>query len=129
MGQARQILIQKAQQNYPGGDYRRIRYVKQAARIAYEGVILALEAYLPASGLANGSKYPEIDGYRTRLSKHSVDLVALLHQVYGQLYLSAYYHGNPSVRGLTKGLWAAEELTAKLSPVLTEGEHQRNLPT
>ena len=103
--------------------------MKQAARLAYKGVILALEAYLPASGLANGSKYPEIDGYRTRLSKHSVDLVALLHQVYGQLYLSAYYHGNPSVRGLTKGLLAAEELIAKLSPVSTEGEHQRNLPT
>lgn len=108
LNNARLTLKEKAGKK--DGEYADIKYVQTAAGTAYVGVLLALDEYLRRKDGGNFVKPKSIEEYRTRLAKHNKKLLALLNEAYGDLHISLYYHGIPSVRIMNNGLKTAEEI-------------------
>ncbi len=107
---AKQTLKEKAGKK--DGEYADVKYVQSAAGIAYVGVLLALDEYLLRKEGNNFTKPRSIEEYRTRIVKYNKKLLALLNEAYGDLHISLYYHGIPSVRIMTNGLNTAKEIIA-----------------
>lgn len=110
LNNARRILKENAGKK--DGEYADIKYVQMAAGTAYVGVLMAIDAYLQQKEGTKYSKPKSIEEYRTRVAKQNKKLLALLNEAYGDLHLSAYYHGNPSVRIMNNGFSTAEEILA-----------------
>lgn len=108
LSNARLTLKEKAGKK--DGEYADIKYVQTAAGTAYVGVLLALDEYLRRKDGGNFVKPKSIEEYRTRLAKHNKKLLSLLNEAYGDLHISLYYHGIPSVRIMNNGLKTAEEI-------------------
>ena len=105
---AKETLSQKAGKK--DGEFADIKYVKSAAAIAYSGVLLAIDEYLSRKEGLKYTKAQSIEEYRTRLAKQNKKLLSLLNETYGELHISLYYHGIPSVRIWNNGLNAANEI-------------------
>lgn len=108
LSNARLTLKEKAGKK--DGEYADVKYVQTAAGTAYVGVLLALDEYLRRKEGGNFIKPKSIEEYRTRLAKQNKKLLALLNEAYGDLHISLYYHGIPSVRIMNNGLKTAEEI-------------------
>lgn len=92
------------------GEYADIKYVKTAAGTAYAGVLLAIDEYLRRKEGLKFEKPKSIEEYRTRVAKQNKKMLSLLNEAYGDLHISLYYHGIPSVRLMNTGLGAALEI-------------------
>lgn len=92
------------------GEYADIKYVKTAAGTAYIGTLLAIDEYLIRKEGGKFTKPKSIEEYRTRIAKQNKKLLSLLNEAYGDLHISLYYHGIPSVRIMTNGLATALEI-------------------
>ncbi len=110
---AKQILKDKAGKK--DGEYADIKYVKMAAGTAYSGVLLAIDEYLSQKEGLKFTKPKSIEEYRTRIAKQNKKLLSLLNEAYGDLHISLYYHGIPSVRIMTNGLKTANEILEYLN--------------
>ena len=108
LANARTILKESAGKK--DGEYADIKYVQMAAGTAYVGVLLAVDTYLQAKEGGKFTKPKSIDEYRIRVAKQNKKLLSLLNAAYGELHLSGYYHGNPSVKLMQSGLQAAEDI-------------------
>ncbi|MBC3788484.1 DUF5618 family protein [Spirosoma utsteinense] len=106
--QAQQILLLKAGEK--DGEYARVRYVKMAARIAFNAILVAIDSYLKARQTAIVKRPKSIEDYRKRVAEYNQQLHGLLNAAYGELYLSGYYHGNPSKLLMARGLATAYEI-------------------
>ncbi|WP_394990102.1 DUF5618 family protein [Emticicia sp.] len=105
---AKLTLKQKAGKK--DGEYADIEYVQIAAQTAYVGVLLAIDEYLLRKEGNKFSKPKSIEEYRTRIAKLNKNLLSLLNEAYGDLYICLYYHGIPSVRVMNNGLGVALEI-------------------
>jgi Domain of unknown function (DUF5618) len=92
------------------GIYGDVKYVKTAAGTAYSGVLLALDEYLKRKEGLKYTKPKSIEEYQTRIAKQNKKLRALLSEVYGDLHIALYYHGNDSVKLMENGLSTAKEI-------------------
>lgn len=92
------------------GEYADIKYVQTAAGTAYVGVLLAIDEYLLRKEGNKFTKPLSIEDYRKRIAKQNKKLLSLLNEAYGDLHISLYYHGIPSVRIMTNGLQTAKEI-------------------
>jgi Domain of unknown function (DUF5618) len=105
---AKDTLSEKAGKK--DGEYAVIKYVKMAAGIAYSGVLLAVDEYLMRKEGPKFTKPHSIEEYRTRVAKQNKKMLSYLNEAYGDLHLSLYYHGVPSVRIWNNGLTAANSI-------------------
>lgn len=110
---AKEILKEKAGKK--DGEYADIKYVQMAAETAYNGVLLAIDEFLRQKEGLKFSKPKSIEEYRTRVAKQNKKLLALLNEAYGDLHISLYYHGIPSVRIMSNGLKTAQEIAEFIS--------------
>ena len=92
------------------GEYADIKYVQTAVGTAYVGVLLAIDEYLLRKEGNKFTKPLSIEDYRKRIAKQNKKLLSLLNEAYGDLHISLYYHGIPSVRIMTNGLQTAKEI-------------------
>ncbi|MFN8356262.1 MAG: DUF5618 family protein [Spirosomataceae bacterium] len=109
---AQEILKTKAGKK--DGQYADIKYVQMASGTAYNGVLLAIDGYLANKEGLKFVKPKSIEDYRARLAKQNKKLLALLNEAYDELHLAGYYHGTPSVRTISNGLNAANEILTYL---------------
>jgi hypothetical protein len=108
IGRAEQIVREKVGEK--DSDYAEVEYVQMAAGVAYEGVLIAIDAYLERKEGLKYKKPQSIEEYRTRVTKQNKKLLPLLNEAYGTLYIILHLHGVPSSRVMIKGLNSAKEI-------------------
>ena len=105
---AEKILKEKAGKK--NGEYANIEIVQTASRIAYDAVILAIDAYLEEKEELKFTKPNNIEEYRLRVAKQNEELLNSLNAAYDMLYLVGFYHGTLSKRTMANGLSAARTI-------------------
>lgn len=102
-----------------GRYYQDRKYVRTACGTAYNGTILALEAFLEIKGKPierkKGSRV-SVDDYRKRLALLDKKLLTNFNTVYNILQLSGYYEGETNYLIIREGLESATEVVNKIRP-------------
>jgi hypothetical protein len=98
--------------------YKDRKYVRMACGTAYNGVLLALDAYLKLKDVELPKrKRPSIDFYVRNISKIDGKLLKYLDAAYDTLHLSGYYDGNLDARVIHAGFDNAYEIINKIKPL------------
>ena len=84
IGRAEQIVREKVGEK--DGDYAEVEYVQMAAGVAYEGVLIAIDAYLERKEGLKYKKPQSIEEYRTRVTKQNKKLLPLLASCCGKSF-------------------------------------------
>jgi hypothetical protein len=110
------------------------KYVRMACGTAYNGVLIALDAWLVMKGVqeptkeqvrnANGKKKKKpsskprysIDYYKYHVAQLDGKMSATLHSVYNVLHLAGYYDGIRDVETITAGFNGAYRILDKIKP-------------
>ncbi len=112
MSNARETL-KSAQKE--GRLYFDVKYVRTAAGTAYNGVLLALDAWLKTKDVPMPkARKKSIEWYTKEVSKKDKKLNVALKAVYDSLHLAGYYDGNPSVGNMESGLDIAEDIISRI---------------
>ena len=100
-----------------GRVFKDVKYVRTAAGTAYNGVLLALEAWLrlKQADIPKGNK-KSIDSYRSEIAKRDKKLLAETNAAYDSLHISGYYDGSHLVDNMTGGLAVAEDIISRIKP-------------
>ena len=99
------------------GYYKDKKYVKTACGIAYNGVLLALDAYLVLKGVKKKTKNRKsIEYYEENISKLDKKLLNYLDGAYQILHLSGYYDGIKDARVIKNGFDTAYKIIEKIRP-------------
>ncbi|MDR3180891.1 MAG: DUF5618 family protein [Prevotellaceae bacterium] len=97
--------------------YHDRKYVRTACGTAYNGVLLALDAYLKLKDIELPKKTRRsIDFYIGNIGKIDRRLLQYLNDVYDTLHLSGYYDGNLNALVIKEGFDAAYEIINKIKP-------------
>ncbi|MDR3133875.1 MAG: DUF5618 family protein [Prevotellaceae bacterium] len=97
--------------------YNDRKYVRMACGTAYNGVLLALDAYLALKNVEPPKKTRRsIDFYTGSIGKIDRKLLQSLNDAYDTLHLSGYYDGNLNARVIKEGFDAAYEIINKIKP-------------
>lgn len=99
-----------------GRFYKDPKYVKMACGTAYNGVLIALEAYLLLKGVEKSKKRKSIEYYIEHISKLDKKFLSWVNNVYDTLHLSGYYDGNLNVHIIQEGFSVAYEIIGKIKP-------------
>lgn len=99
MENARETL-KKARKN--GSLYEDKKYVKTACGIAYNAILLSLDALLEEKG-STTRKRKSIEWYREEVGKVKPKLLIHLNPAYETLHLAGYYDGNLEVKVIQAG--------------------------
>jgi hypothetical protein len=83
------------------------KYVRMAGNTAYNGVLEALDAIVPAP---QKGKRKSIEHYKNYLGKKDKKILALLNDAYNTLHLAMGYDGNLNALVVKGGLDTAEEI-------------------
>ena len=103
----------KKEDNY----YNDRKYVRTACETAYNGVLLALDAYLKPKDVELPKKTRRsIDFYTRNISKIDGKLLKYLDTAYNILHLSGYYDGVLDARAIHVGFVNAYEIINKIKP-------------
>jgi len=115
MNNAKETL-QKAKRD--GNYYTDKKYVRTACGTAYNGVLLALDAWFVLKGIPkpNKKQRKSIEYYMSNITKIDKKLVASLHVAYNVLHLAGYYDGITGVKVIDGGFDAAYEIIEKIKP-------------
>jgi len=115
MNNAKETL-QKAKKD--GNYYTDKKYVRTACGTAYNGVLLALDAWFVLKGIPKPSKKQRksIEYYMSNVAQIDKKLVTSLHAAYNALHLDGYYDGITNVKMITAGFDAAYEIIEKIKP-------------
>jgi hypothetical protein len=93
------------------------KYVRTACGAAYNGVLLALDAYLMLKDVELPKKRRRsINFYTLHVSKLDRKLLNYLDTVYSALHLNGYYDGILNVPIIKEGFNAAYEIIDKIKP-------------
>jgi len=108
--------LQKAKRD--GSHYTDKKYVRTACGTAYNGVLLALDAWFVLKGIPKPSKKQRksIEYYMSNVAQIDKKLVASLHAVYNVLHLAGYYDGVTNVKVIAGGFEDAYEIIEKIKP-------------
>jgi uncharacterized protein (UPF0332 family) len=98
--------------------YKDRKYVRTACGTAYNGVLLALDAYLTLKDVKMPKKSRlSIEFYVRNVSKIDGKLLTHLNNVYDILHLSGYYDGVTDARVVSAGFDHAYEIINKIKPI------------
>jgi hypothetical protein len=113
MDNARGFLL-KAKKD--GSVYTDKKYVRTACGTAYNGVLIALDAWLAVKGVPKPSKKQRksIDWYMDSIAKLDGKVKSLLYSAYEVLHLAGYYDGIKSVKIIASGFDVADEIIGKI---------------
>jgi hypothetical protein len=115
MDNAREILTKAGKE---GKFYSDKKYVRTACGTAYNGVLIALDAYLELKDVEiPKKKRRSIEFYMKNIALLDKKLLKCIDVAYDTLHLSGYYDGNLSVRVITAGFDVADEIIEKVKPV------------
>jgi hypothetical protein len=94
------------------------KYVRTACGTAYNGVLIALDAWLELKGLPKLSKKQRksIEYYISSLATVDKKMVSFLNIAYDTLHLAGYYDGITSVKMIESGFDAAYYIIDKIKP-------------
>jgi len=109
-------VLQKAKKD--GNYYTDKKYVRMACGTAYDGILLALDAWLLLKGITKPSKKQRklIEYYMSNIAQIDKKLAAALHVAYNILHLDGYYDGITGVKAIGSGFDAAYEIIEKIKP-------------
>jgi uncharacterized protein (UPF0332 family) len=116
MDNAKEVLQKaKKEDNF----YSDRKYVRMACGTAYNGVLLALDAYLKLKEVELPKKARRsIEFYIGNIGKIDRKLLKYLNGAYDTLHLAGYYDGNLSARVIKDGFDHAYEIINKIKPKL-----------
>jgi hypothetical protein len=124
--------LQKAKRD--GSLYTDKKYVRMACGTAYNGVLIALDAWFVIKGMqeptrlqtknvskrkkAKPSPKPRIsiDYYKHNVAQLDGKLSSMLHNVYNVLHIDGYYEGVNDVDIINAGIKGAYEIINKIKP-------------
>jgi hypothetical protein len=114
MNNAKETLQKaKKEDNY----YADRKYVRTACGTAYNGVLLALDAYLMLKDVELPKKRRRsIEFYMQHISKIDGKMQRFLHSAYNILHLDGYYEGVLNARAIHAGFDDAYEIINKIKP-------------
>ena len=99
--------------------YRDAKYVRTACGTAYNGVLLALDAYLTLKDVKLPKrKRRSIDFYTLHLGKIDGKMLQHLNDAYDILHLSGYYDGILNAPVIKEGFDAAYDIIDKIKPII-----------
>jgi hypothetical protein len=114
MDNAKETLQKAKKEDY---FYKDRKYVRTACGTAYNGVLLALDAYLKLKDVEMPKKKRRsIDFYTQNISKIDGKLLNYLNNVYDILHLSGYYDGVTDARVVKAGFDNAYEIISRIKP-------------
>ena len=97
------------------------KYVRTACGTAYNGVLLALDAYLMLKDVElPKKKRRSIDFYTRNISKIDNKLLKYLDNVYNILHLSGYYDGTTDAPVIKRGFDNAYDIIDKIKPIIND---------
>jgi len=96
------------------------KYVKMACGTAYLGVLKAIDDYLGRKGLGKKDLPRKVEEYRKALQKyalpHNGKLLRQFDDLYDELHIAGYYHGNLHSAGAVKAAFqSAKAFIQKLA--------------
>jgi len=97
--------------------YRDSKYVRTACGTAYNGVLLALDAYLLTKGIKKTKGRKSIDYYQENIGHSDKKLLNHINSVYEVLHLAGYYDGIRDARVIKIGFDTAYEIIDKIKPM------------
>lgn len=119
---ASEILSTKAGKE--GKYYQDGKYVRMACGTAYNGTLLALDAYLEIKGKPiekrKGSRV-SIEDYRKKLTLIDKKLLKTFNTAYEILHLVGYYEGETNYVIIQEGIECALDVVNKIKPANLEG--------
>jgi hypothetical protein len=96
--------------------YKDRKYVKTACGVAYNGVLIALDAYLSLKGIKKTKGRKSIEYYCEHLGNLDKKMLRQVNNAYTILHLSGYYDGILDVRIVKSGFDDAYEIINKIKP-------------
>lgn len=117
MDNAKESLQKAGKEN---GQYQDVKYVRTAAGTAYNGVLIALDAYLQQKEGTKLRKPKSIEDYSNRIAKQNKKLLTLLNSVYDALHILGYYHGTHSVSHMSLAFQEAYQIIEYVKDFYTE---------
>jgi len=98
--------------------YKDKKYVRTACGTAYNGVFVALDAYLEVKGINLPKKKTRrtIGFYREAINKDR-KLLNAFNSVYNILHLSGYYDGETHIKTIQNGFEMAKVVIDRIKPV------------
>ncbi len=100
--------------------YEDDKYVRMACATAYNGTLVATEAYLEMKGKPIEKKKwarINVDDYRTRLAKLDKSVLRSFNTAYEILHLVGYYEGETKASIILGGIDAAIDIINQIKPV------------
>jgi uncharacterized protein (UPF0332 family) len=116
--------ILKTKGNKEGGYYQDTKYVKMACGTAYNGVLLAVDAYLEIKGVPLKEKKNSrktVKDYIAKLSQLDRKLLQEFNAAYNILHLSGYYDGINKYDVIRSGFDSAINIVNKIKPTGVDG--------
>ena len=101
-----------------GPNYADPKYVRAACGTAYNGILIALDAWFVLKEIPKLSKKQRksIDYYYDRIATIDGKMVSALHAAYDVLHLDGYYDGITRIKTIESGFDAAYEIIEKIKP-------------
>jgi uncharacterized protein (UPF0332 family) len=96
--------------------YKDPKYVKTACGIAYNGVLIALDAYLILKGIKKTKRRKSIEYYCEELGRLDKKMLRTVNSAYNVLHLSGYYDGILNARIIKTGFDEAYDIIDKIKP-------------
>lgn len=98
--------------------YQDDKYVKTACGTAYNGVLIALDAWFEAKGVTNTKKNDRksVDFYKRNISLFDKKMADYFDTVYKVLHLNGYYDGVRKVKVIQSGFEDAYRIIDKIKP-------------
>jgi len=117
--------LQKAKKD--GSHYTDKKYVRTACGTAYNGVLLALDAWFVLKGIPkpNKKQRKSIEYYMSNIAQIDKKLATYLHSVYNVLHLDGYYDGVTAVKIIDGGFEVAYEIIEKIKPEDVEAQETK----
>jgi len=109
-------VLQKAKKD--GNRYTDKKYVKMACGTAYNGVLIALDAWFVMKEMPPLSKQQRksIKYYMSNIAQIDRKLVADMEDVYNILHLDGYYDGITNVKIIAEGFDVAQKIIERVKP-------------
>ncbi|HHT9161447.1 MAG TPA: DUF5618 family protein [Candidatus Brocadiia bacterium] len=89
--------------------YADVKYIQEACGTAYLAILKAIDAYLVNKGLSRKELPRPVDGYRKVLQKylkvHNGKLLREFEDLYDELHIAGYYHGDLHSVGAVKEIF------------------------
>jgi uncharacterized protein (UPF0332 family) len=108
--------------------YYDAKYVRTACGTAYNGVLIALDAYLLLRGVAQKKGRKSIEYYKETISTLDKKLLSYVTAVSNTLHLSGYYDGTNDAKVVKIGFDHAYQIIDQIKPLSGSSHLNSSLP-